>query len=191
MASCRIPFPHKVRALTRARAEIDSLQSTLSQLTAANTTLDAEVTDLMRRVASGEYNPATERLVEFANNPAARIRLVRQKELDELREENNVLLNELGALEDAKGEEGGGKEASGKYVPRESWERLVKEKEALEAGHAKRLQRLKEVSDKDRPGAVNHCSFVSEKCSSALVPHLRALSLRSLARIAHAPAPDL
>jgi mitotic spindle assembly checkpoint protein MAD1 len=121
--------------------EITALQSTITELTTANTTLDAEVTDLMRRVASGEYNPAKERCIEFANNPAAKEKTIRRAELDALRKENEVLLEEIQALEDNQGIKAG----EG-FVPRESWERLRKEKEEMEAGHTKRLQRLKEVS---------------------------------------------
>jgi mitotic spindle assembly checkpoint protein MAD1 len=116
------------------QSQITSFESTLSELQNANTTLDAEVNDLMRRVASGEYNPKSERVIEFQNNPAAKIMAVRNQVLEDLRKENEALLRSGG---------GGGGEGS---VPRESWERLCKEKEELEKGHAKRLMRLKEVS---------------------------------------------
>jgi regulator of replication initiation timing len=117
------------------QSQITSFESTLSELQNANTTLDAEVNDLMRRVASGEYNPKSERVIEFQNNPAAKIMAVRNQVLEDLRKENEALLRSGGG--------GGGGEGS---VPRESWERLCKEKEELEKGHAKRLMRLKEVS---------------------------------------------
>lgn len=121
--------------------EITALQTSIAELTSANTTLDAEVTDLMRRVASGEYNPATERCIESANNPAAREKTIRRAELDQLRGENEALLEEIQALEESKGL----KEGEG-YVPRASWERLQRENKEMEEGHTKRLQRLKEVS---------------------------------------------
>lgn len=98
------------------------------------------MTDLMRRVASGEYNPATERCIEFANNPAAKEKTIRRAELDQLRSENEALIEEIQALEEAKGL----KEDEG-YVPRASWERLQRENREMEMGHTKRLQRLKEV----------------------------------------------
>jgi hypothetical protein len=120
--------------ITSLQTQITSFESTLSELQNANTTLDAEVNDLMRRVASGEYNPKSERVIEFKNNPAAKIMAVRNQVLEDLRKENEALLRCGG---------GGGGEGS---VPRESWERLCKEKEELERGHAKRLMRLKEVS---------------------------------------------
>lgn len=115
---------------------ITSLESTIAQLTSANNALDAEVSDLMRRVASGEYNAKTERVIELKDNPASRVMAVRTKQLDELKAENEVLL--------AKVSGGGGDQANS--VPQESWDRLVKEKSELEASHAKRLMRLKEVS---------------------------------------------
>jgi mitotic spindle assembly checkpoint protein MAD1 len=116
---------------------IKSLETTLAELQSANTTLDAEVNDLMRRVASGEYNPKTERIVELQNNPAAKIMAVRTQILEDLKKENEVLIQRL------RSSGGDGGEGS---IPRESWERLVKEKEELEKAHAKRLMRLKEVS---------------------------------------------
>jgi len=121
--------------ITSLQSQITSFESTLSELQNANTTLDAEVNDLMRRVASGEYNPKSERVIEFQNNPAAKIMAVRNQVLEDLRKENEALLR--------SGAGGGSGEGS---VPRESWERLCKEKEELERGHAKRLMRLKEVS---------------------------------------------
>jgi mitotic spindle assembly checkpoint protein MAD1 len=121
--------------ITSLQSQITSFESTLSELQNANTTLDAEVNDLMRRVASGEYNPKSERVIEFQNNPAAKIMAVRNQVLEDLRKENEALLRSGGGS--------GGGEGS---VPRESWERLCKEKEELERGHAKRLMRLKEVS---------------------------------------------
>lgn len=116
-------------------SDVESLESTISQLTSANTTLDAEVNDLMRRVASGEYNPALERCIELKANPAAKVQAVRTKELDDLRRENEALLDRLKA-------DTGGAEAG---VPNASFERLRVEKEELERAHAKRLLRLKEV----------------------------------------------
>jgi len=120
--------------ITTLENQITSFETTLTELQNANTTLDAEVNDLMRRVASGEYNPKQERVIELHNNPAAKIMAVRNQVLEDLRKENEALL---------KG--GGGGQGEGS-VPRESWERLSKEKEELERGHAKRLMRLKEVS---------------------------------------------
>lgn len=147
--------------VTALEIEIANLQGTITQLTAANTTLDAEVNDLMRRVASGEYNTATERVVELRDNPATRIMAVRKKQLEDLRRENEALLR-AGAGAGAGGAAGGGAAAGaaaaagagaaaeagaaeGATVPRESWDRLVKEKEEMEQAHQKRLQRLKEV----------------------------------------------
>lgn len=120
--------------------DIDTLETNLGQLTAANTTLDAEVADLMRRVASGEYNPATERVLEMRDNPASRAHAVRTQQLDELRAENAAL---LARLKDVDQGVPAGEGVS--LVPRESYDRLLKEKEELVASHAKRLQRLKEV----------------------------------------------
>jgi mitotic spindle assembly checkpoint protein MAD1 len=109
-------------------------------LTSANTTLDAEVNDLMRRVASGEYNPATERCLELKVNPASKIQSIRAKQLEDLKQENEALLDRLRQSASATSPA----EGSGS-VPVESWERLKRENQELEKAHAKRLQRLKEV----------------------------------------------
>ncbi|GFZ47899.1 hypothetical protein JCM24511_05646 [Saitozyma sp. JCM 24511] len=122
--------------------DIEALDSTIAQLTSANTTLDAEVNDLMRRVASGEYNPATERCIELRSNPASKVHAVRTKQLEDLRTENDALLQRLKSVDKtpvSPGAEGAG------LVPRESFERLSREKEDLERAHAKRLLRLKEI----------------------------------------------
>jgi mitotic spindle assembly checkpoint protein MAD1 len=118
-------------------ADIANLEATIAELTSANATLDAEVNDLMRRVVSGEYNPERERCLELRLNPAAKIKAIRNEELEKLKKENEALLDQLSAS-------GGG--AGG--VPIESFERLRSEKEDLERSHAKRLQRLKEVSSR-------------------------------------------
>lgn len=128
---------------------IETLETNLSQLSAANTTLDAEVADLMRRVASGEYNPATERPLELRDNPASRAHAVRTQQLEELRAENAALLARLKDVDHGvPGSEGVS------LVPRESYDRLLKEKEELVASHEKRLQRLKEVSQLGHVGKV-------------------------------------
>lgn len=118
--------------------DVEALEATINSLTSANTTLDAEVNDLMRRVASGEYNPATERCIELKDNPSARIKAVRTKELDDLKAENQALIDRLAKAAVPVDGEGS--------VPLASFERLRAEKEELERSHAKRLQRLKEVS---------------------------------------------
>ena len=61
---------------------------------------------------------------------------MRTKQLDDLRRENEALLDRLRV--EGAGPDGG--------VPRDSFERLRGEKEEMELGHAKRLLRLKEVS---------------------------------------------
>lgn len=85
---------------------------------------------MMQRVASGEYNPARERCIELKGNPASKAFAIRQKALDDLKAENQALLARVSGDD---------------TVPRETYERLVKEGEEREAAHAKRLQRLKEV----------------------------------------------
>ena len=146
--------------ITILEDQIESLESSITQLTSANTALDAEVSDLMRRVASGEYNHTKERVIELKANPAAKVLAIRTQQLDDLRAENEALLARLkivgpdpGPGPDLSQGEATGTESEG-AVPRESWDRLVKEKESLEQAHAKRLQRLKEVCP---PQVVRPC----------------------------------
>ncbi|WWD21649.1 hypothetical protein CI109_106135 [Kwoniella shandongensis] len=141
--------------ISQLEHDISSLESTISELTSANTRLDAEVNDLMRRVASGEYNPATERCLELRANPSAKIMAIRKQELDDLKAENDELLErmrELDELVTAGGaapldaEHGQGEEEGRNgLVPRISFDRLRREKEEMEKAHAKRLLRLKEI----------------------------------------------
>ncbi|ORX34031.1 mitotic checkpoint protein-domain-containing protein [Kockovaella imperatae] len=121
----------------RLEDELSSLQTVIAELTSANTTLDAEVNDLMRRVASGEYNPDSERCLELRNNPAAKIHAIRKAQLDALTRENEALLERLSSSSSSSNGE--------TTVPQESYERLKREKEELEQSHAKRLLRLKEI----------------------------------------------
>jgi mitotic spindle assembly checkpoint protein MAD1 len=67
---------------------------------------------------------------------------VRTKQLEDLRTENGALLQRLKSVD--KTPVSPGAENTG-LVPRESFERLSREKEDLERAHAKRLLRLKEV----------------------------------------------
>lgn len=88
----------------------------------------------MQRVASGEFNPVRERCLELKDNPASKAFAIRQKALDDLKAENQALLARVSGDDS---------------VPRETYDRLVKEGEDREAAHAKRLQRLKEVRCRD------------------------------------------
>ncbi|WWC59638.1 uncharacterized protein I303_102197 [Kwoniella dejecticola CBS 10117] len=131
--------------------DIQSLESTIAELTSANTRLDGEVNDLMRRVASGEYNPQVERVLELKNSPANRIMAVRNQTLIDLKNENDELLEKMRELDEIIAASSGGSgenqtntDASAS-VPRSSFDRLKKEKEDLERSHEKRLMRLKEI----------------------------------------------
>ncbi|WVW78266.1 hypothetical protein I302_100219 [Kwoniella bestiolae CBS 10118] len=133
----------------RLELDIQSLESTISELTSANTRLDGEVNDLMRRVASGEYNPSTERCLEFKNNPANKIMAVRQQMLVDLKNENDELLEQIKQLDEivnqSNNSTGSAEKGREGMVPRSSFDRLKKEKEELERNHEKRLMRLKEI----------------------------------------------
>ncbi|WVQ79902.1 hypothetical protein IAT38_002002 [Cryptococcus sp. DSM 104549] len=135
-----------------SQLEKDALafEATISELTTANTHLDGEVNDLMRRVASGEYNASNERCLELKANPAAKVMGVRQQLLDDLKADNAKLLERMKELEGMVGSgasRGSGDVQDGENgkVPRTSYDRLKKEKDDMEEAHAKRLLRLKEI----------------------------------------------
>ncbi|WWC86741.1 uncharacterized protein L201_001619 [Kwoniella dendrophila CBS 6074] len=142
----------------RLQEDIQSLESTITELTSANTRLDGEVNDLMRRVASGEYNPNVERVLEFKDSPSNRIMAVRTQTLIDLQNENNELLEKLKELDEIISSNSPSSSTSNVQpaeqkreaceqatVPRSSFDRLKKEKEDLEKNHEKRLMRLKEI----------------------------------------------
>ncbi|KIR26325.1 mitotic spindle assembly checkpoint protein MAD1 [Cryptococcus deuterogattii LA55] len=140
--------------ISQLEGEIAGLSSSVSDLTSSNTALTAEVTNLMQRVASGEFNPAYERCLELRNNPARKIWGIRKQELEDLKAENGELLERLAELDGllAESQAGAGASTGGAaaatregMVPRSSYDRLKTEKEELEKAHAKRLQRLKEI----------------------------------------------
>jgi mitotic spindle assembly checkpoint protein MAD1 len=74
---------------------------------------------------------------------------VRTEALERLKSENDALLERLAVVDkipvtvDGQGAFGSSKVG---LVPRESFERVVRDKEEMERAHAKRLLRLKEVS---------------------------------------------
>ncbi|CAK9785682.1 putative mitotic spindle checkpoint-related protein [Cutaneotrichosporon oleaginosum] len=136
----------KAQALENAEARASSLEcekaeleASVEELTKANTALDADIAELMRRVASGEYNSERERVLEVRDNPAARVHAVRRAQLDDLRTENAALLARLKELDTTPSEGGNG------LVPRASYDRLEKERDTAAAAHEKRLLRLKEI----------------------------------------------
>jgi hypothetical protein len=131
--------------ITTLETQIQGLEQTLQEVQVANTTLDAEVNDLMRRVASGEYNPKRERVLELQSNPAGKMMAIRNQVLEDLKRENEVLIERLRATTSGASGAGGGGEGAG-LIPKESWDRLCKEKRDMEKAHEKRLMRLKEVS---------------------------------------------
>lgn len=114
-----------------------ALSEQLAEARRAHEEMEIELVDLHRRVGSGEYNTEVWRVVELRDNPAARDRAIRKQALDELRAENQALLDQIVELEANSSVQGG--------VPRETYDRVVRDAATQEAAHAKRLQRLKEI----------------------------------------------
>jgi hypothetical protein len=100
------------------------------------TFLQSQIELLERRVAIGEYDPSTFRCLQLAINPSTQDLAIRTATLDALKAENEALLETLA---------NGGGEGDGNMVPRESWEREVRERREEKLQLEKRLLRLKEV----------------------------------------------
>ncbi|WVQ75806.1 hypothetical protein IAR50_005439 [Cryptococcus sp. DSM 104548] len=130
--------------ISQLESDVVELDKTVEELTTANTHLDAEVSSLMCRVASGEFNPATERCLQLRNNPESKMQFIRKQELVDLQKENDELLERLAELDSMLSGQGMSGNAQEGMVPRPSYERLKKEKEDNETAHEKRLTRLKE-----------------------------------------------
>ncbi|ODN79409.1 hypothetical protein L202_03401 [Cryptococcus amylolentus CBS 6039] len=131
--------------ISQLESDVVEFDKTIEELTTANARLDAEVSSLMCRVASGEFNPLTERCLELRNNPEAKIQFIRKQELTALRQENNELLERLAELDGILSQQGMSGDVKEGMVPRSSYERLNKDQEDMGRAHEKRLTRLKEV----------------------------------------------
>lgn len=124
------------------RQQHSSLASDLADLKQHTTSLEAANDLLERRVAIGEYNPASFRCLQLNLNPSTMDLAVRTATLDALRRENAALIDQLrreGGAGAGEGEEGQG------VVPRETYDRVMKERGEEKAQMDKRLLRLKEV----------------------------------------------
>ncbi|KAJ9101028.1 hypothetical protein QFC21_003246 [Naganishia friedmannii] len=130
------------------QAELAEAKETSSAQTSHISTLERHLADYELRVGSGEYNTRIWRAVEFSGNPAAKDYAIRKETLEKLRGENGALLTQIRELEGKFAAAGGApaiSAGSAGTVPRETYDRLKEEYEEKERGHAKRLQRLKEI----------------------------------------------
>jgi mitotic spindle assembly checkpoint protein MAD1 len=109
--------------------------------------LEQELHDLQGDVISGNHLPPGVRVLSMKENPAQQWADLSKAAMDQLRGENQALLERLAELEkNGVRSEGGSDRAE--LVPRESWEILKQEKEALEStvkDKEKRLLRLQQV----------------------------------------------
>lgn len=107
--------------------------------------LDGQVHELQRALGRGEYNPATTRVLQLADNPERQEAAIRQATLDALREENRKLMEQISKVGVGAGH---GKGPAIGMVPIESLKSLeiecLKLQQAVE-DKEKRVLRLKEV----------------------------------------------
>jgi mitotic spindle assembly checkpoint protein MAD1 len=123
------------------RQKHSSLASELAELKEHAAAVQAANDLLERRVATGEYDPTTFRCLQLDLNPSTMDLAVRTETLKALRAENAALIEQL--RREGGSEPAGG--AGGGVVPRETYDRVLKEREEEKAQMEKRLMRLKEV----------------------------------------------
>ncbi|KZT33480.1 hypothetical protein SISSUDRAFT_1037006 [Sistotremastrum suecicum HHB10207 ss-3] len=162
-------------ALQKAHSESSSLRkeldSTLDKLDKTEQTLF----ELRGEIATGSHVPPNTRIVMMKDNPMSEWEGLRRGVVEGLKKENGALLKRIGELESELGEgegtgrmdvegetglftsrestgvipgRGAGVGGGGGMVPRESWERMERERDALEEvvrQRDKRLLRLQEV----------------------------------------------
>ncbi|KZS88490.1 hypothetical protein SISNIDRAFT_531442 [Sistotremastrum niveocremeum HHB9708] len=160
-------------ALQKAHSESSSLRkeldSTLDKLDKTEQTLF----ELRGEIATGSHVPPNTRIVMMKDNPMSEWEGLRRGVVEGLKKENEALLKRIGELESELGEgtgrmdvegetglftsrestgviagRGAGVGGGGGMVPRESWERMERERDALEEvvrQRDKRLLRLQEV----------------------------------------------
>lgn len=111
--------------------------------------LEQRLFDLGGEIGAGRHIPPGVRILTFKDNPAQQEVDLRQATLDQLKSENEALLEKLSTLE--SGGHGNGA-SSVDLVPKESWEVMKTEKAELVAAlehKEKRIRRLQEVLSQD------------------------------------------
>ncbi|KDQ20863.1 hypothetical protein BOTBODRAFT_26885 [Botryobasidium botryosum FD-172 SS1] len=149
----------EVKMLIQAERESKAaLAEELAQATAACSEQEAKIEALEQqlwelgvKIGAGNHVPRNIRVLQLQQNPAQEHFELRRDELERLKAENHKLLGRIGELESRGGGgsagSSGGSEPMG-WVPRESWDNLNQEKDALVdtvAQKEKRLLRLKQV----------------------------------------------
>ncbi|KAF9429648.1 coiled-coil domain-containing protein mad1 [Podila epigama] len=89
--------------LSREKQQIFEAKNNLeienARLKSECASLEANVDELELSIGAGAFNPATSRVLEIKDSPAARYQAVRQHMLDSLREENTALLKSIAQLQ--------------------------------------------------------------------------------------------
>ncbi|KND00966.1 uncharacterized protein SPPG_04065 [Spizellomyces punctatus DAOM BR117] len=138
--------PEVTQRITELEFTIAQLRKENAMLQKEAESLDMQVGELQRALGRGEYDPATTRILQLADNPETREAAIRQSTLDALREENRKLMSRVVELNGAVGK--AGSSLGPGMVPLESVRSLEVEcnqlKQAVEEKE-KRVARLKEV----------------------------------------------
>jgi len=93
----------QLRANDELRQCVASLTAETELLDREKASLELQIDRLERALGRGEFDPATTRVLQFGNNPAAQDLAIRQSTLDGLQAENAALLERLATKSTAAG----------------------------------------------------------------------------------------
>ncbi|KAG0269498.1 coiled-coil domain-containing protein mad1 [Actinomortierella ambigua] len=123
------------------------LQQNLEILRKENESLEAKLVEHEIAMGAGAFNPATSRILEINDSPANRHQAIRQKVLDDLKEENRALLEAYKALQQQRQQlQDQPTSENIEMVPMASLERLQSELDRIQqelAVNEKKISRLK------------------------------------------------
>lgn len=130
---------------TTALQDLDNARREIQELADKIETLEDDLFRLKGDIGTGRHIPPTTRVLEFANNPAAKWFGRRDEDLEKLRKENEALRSMVAESPSSPVQNA----TTGGLVPRETLDVLMEEKAVLEKeikDKEKRLLRLREVN---------------------------------------------
>ncbi|KAG0236407.1 coiled-coil domain-containing protein mad1 [Actinomortierella wolfii] len=123
------------------------LQENIEMLQKENASLEAKLLEHEIAIGAGAFNPATSRILEIKDSPANRHQAIRQKMLDDLKAENQALLETYKNLQQQQQQQQQDQQTSNvEMVPMASFERLQAELDRVQqelAVNEKKMSRLK------------------------------------------------
>ncbi|KIY68425.1 MAD-domain-containing protein [Cylindrobasidium torrendii FP15055 ss-10] len=104
--------------------------------------LEQELFELSGEIAGGRHVPPGTRILQLADNPLQQWVDIREEVVQRLRKENDALIQRLAEVEQRAGPASANASQDPGMVPRESWELISQEKQALQEEVKKREKRL-------------------------------------------------